>query len=143
VKDPPILPASTDATLSRDPSKPASKNRRKLWRALGFFALLPLGATAWYLWAVEQGVYLLQATAEAHGLCIRLIGELECPAVAELPADPWGRSYVCDRSKDGEFVVRTFGRDGRPGGLDNQSDIACRSTDESCSCEVRHEPHPR
>ena len=143
MRDQPTPPASTDETLSGDASKPASKNRCKLWRVLGFFSLLPLGATIWYLWAVEQGAYLLQATAEAHRLCSRLIGELECPEVAQLPADPWGRSYACDRSNDGEFVVRTFGRDGRPGGLDNQSDIVCRSADESCSCEVRHEPDPR
>lgn len=143
MKDQSTPPASTDETSSGDASKPASKNRRELWRALGFFSLLPLGATAWYLWAVEQGVFLLQATVEAHSLCSRLVEELECPTVAELAVDPWDRSYVCDRSKDGEFVIRTFGRDGRPGGLDNQSDIVCSSTDESCSCEVRHDPHQR
>ena len=119
------------------------RNRRKLSRALGLFALLPLGVAVWYLWGVVEGAYLAQATAEAGRLCNRLIGELECPAVAELPADPWGRSYVCVRSNEGEFVVRTFGSDGRPGGSDSQSDVVCRSADESCSCEVRHEPHPR
>lgn len=130
----PPRPGSADETLSGG----AFKNRRKLWAVLGFFALLPVGAAVWYLWAVEQGAYLLQATAEAHRLCKSLIREVECPTVAELPEDPWGRPYVCERSSHDRFVVRTFGRDGRPGGVDDQSDIVCRRTSDSCSCEVRH-----
>lgn len=137
--DQPPPPASADETLSGG----AFKNRRKLWSVLGFFSLLPLGVAVWYLWGVVQGAYLAQATAEAHRFCRGLIGEVECPAVAELPADPWGRSYVCVRSNEGEFVVRTFGSDGRAGGSDDQSDVVCRLANESCSCEVRHEPHRR
>lgn len=141
--DQPTAPTSADDTLSEGASKPPVKNRRKLWRVLGLFALLPVGAAVWHLWAVEQGVYLVQATVEAHALCKSLIGELECPAIAELPEDPWGRPYICDRSRDDEFVVRTFGRDGRPRGSDNQSDVVCGSAGDSRSCAVRDEPRRR
>ena len=47
MKDQPTPPASTDETLSGDASKPASKNRRKLWRVLGFVSLLGIAATMW------------------------------------------------------------------------------------------------
>jgi hypothetical protein len=98
-----------------------------------------MGAALWYLWAVEQGVHHLQATADANRLCRTLIGELQCPAVAELPDDPWGRPYVCERSNERQFIVTSYGRDGRLGGIDHEIDVVCRSRDGTCICALGEE----
>ena len=49
-----------------------------------------------------------------------------------LPLDPWGKPYLyrLDRGASGErAVVSTLGRDGRPGGTGEDSDISTGGTD--------------
>lgn len=42
----------------------------------------------------------------------------------EVPADPWGRPYVYKApGEHGDYDVMTFGKDGAPGGEDENADI--------------------
>ena len=46
-------------------------------------------------------------------------------AKAELPADPWGRTYVYETGSQGgaPFVIKTFGGDGKEGGTGEDADL--------------------
>jgi general secretion pathway protein G len=42
-----------------------------------------------------------------------------------VPADPWGRSYIYKSPGDiGEFDLLSYGKDGAPGGTDDNADIS-------------------
>lgn len=42
-----------------------------------------------------------------------------------VPADPWGRAYIYQQpGEHGEYDLFTLGRDGRPGGEDDNADVA-------------------
>lgn len=42
-----------------------------------------------------------------------------------VPADPWGRAYIYQQpGEHGEYDLLTLGRDGRPGGEDDNADVA-------------------
>ena len=113
--------ARTDETLRGAASKPASKNRRKLWGVLGFVSLLGIAATMWLpkLWVCTRppnapagtDAAVLAAAAEAF---IIGHGSETCPTADEMKRDgflssrantedPWGTPYriVCEA----EYVV--------------------------------------
>jgi hypothetical protein len=107
-----------------------------IWIVLAVLGLLGIAGAAWYFWAVDQGAYLLEARVEAERLCRSVVEEQICPL--ESPVDPWGERYFCDRGSDGVFTIRTLGRDLRPGGEDDASDVVCRSMEDGCACDVVH-----
>ncbi len=43
--------------------------------------------------------------------------------------DPWGRAYLYEVNDD-DFEIMTYGRDGRPGGEGEDTDISTRKNDE-------------
>jgi general secretion pathway protein G len=68
----------------------------------------------------EQGLKALVEKPTAAPVPANWPGEAYLP---QMPVDPWGNPYVYEAPAPGGFVLKSLGKDGKPGGTDLDADL--------------------